>query len=80
MLLYESMPDRHWKELRVEVKGTSTRIQTSSPLKKVFSQNLLQHQEKIEGICSHACKQLKIEKSLTYNNIRYMWERPQPPT
>ena len=64
MLRDESMRDRHWKELRVEVKEDFDENSPEFTLEKVFSLNLLQHQEKIEEICSHARQQLKIEKSL----------------
>ena len=73
MLRDESMRDRHWKELRVEVKEDFDENSNEFTLEKVFSLNLLQHQEKIEEICSHARQQLKIEKSL--DNICYMWEQ-----
>lgn len=67
------MRDRHWKELRIEVKEDFDENSMEFNLEKVFSLNLLQHQEKIEEICSHARQQLKIEKSL--DNIEEMWER-----
>ena len=69
----ESMRDRHWKELRVEVKEDFDENSPEFTLEKVFSLNLLQHQEKIEEICSNARQQLKFEKSL--DNIEYMWEK-----
>ena len=69
----ESMRDRHWKELRVEVKEDFEEDSPDFTLEKVFALNLLAHQEKIEEICSHARQQLKIEKSL--DNIEFMWER-----
>ena len=71
----ESMRDRHWKELRIEVKEDFDEKSEDFTLEKVFSLNLLAHQEKIEEICSHARQQLKIEKSL--DQISYMWEESQ---
>jgi len=69
----KSMRDRHWKELRVEVKEDFDENSAEFTLDKVFSLNLLQHQEKIEEICSHAAQQLKIEESL--DKIEYTWEQ-----
>lgn len=66
------MRDRHWKELRIEVKEDFDEKSEDFTLEKVFSFNLLQHSDKIEEICSHARQQLKIEKSL--DNIKYLWE------
>ena len=74
MLRDESMRDRHWKELRVEVKQDFDENSNEFALEKVFSLNLLQNYKKIEEICSHARQQLKIEKSL--DNICYMWKQP----
>jgi hypothetical protein len=67
------MRDRHWKELRIEVKEDFDEKSPDFNLAKVDSLNLLQHQEKIEEITTHAKQQLKIEKSL--DNIEYLWER-----
>jgi len=50
----ESMRDRHWKELRIEVKEDFDEHGQDFTLEKVYSLNLLQHQDKIEEICSHA--------------------------
>jgi len=50
----ESMRDRHWKELRIEVKEDFDENSPDFNLEKVYSLNLLQHQEKIEEITSHA--------------------------
>lgn len=69
----ESMRDRHWKELRIEVKEDFDENGQDFTLEKVYSLNLLQHQDKIEEICSHARQQLKIEKSLM--NIENLWEK-----
>ena len=67
------MRDRHWKELRIEVKEDFDENSPDFTLEKVFSLNLLQHQEKIGEITGHATQQLKIEKSL--DKIEDMWER-----
>ena len=50
----ESMRDRHWKELRIEVKEDFEESSAEFNLEKVYSLNLLSHQDKIEEICSHA--------------------------
>jgi len=69
----ESMRDRHWKELRIEVKEDFDEDSEDFTLEKVFSLNLLQHQDKIGEITGHATQQLKIEKSLI--NIEELWEK-----
>ena len=69
----ESMRDRHWKELQLEIKEEFNWHDEDFNLAKVASLNLLQHQEKIEEITSHAKSQLKIEKSL--DQIEELWER-----
>ena len=69
----ESMRDRHWKELRIEVKEDFEEGGPDFTLERVFSLNLLAHQDKIEEINQNAKAQLKIEKSL--DTIEHMWER-----
>ena len=53
----ESMRDRHWKELQLEIKEEFNWHDEDFNLKKVASLNLLQHQDKIEEITSHAKSQ-----------------------
>ena len=69
----ESMRDRHWKELRIEVKEDFEEKGADFTLERVYALNLLAHQDKIEEIYSNAKSQLKIEKSL--DNIEFAWER-----
>ena len=66
------MRDRHWKELRFEVKDDFDETSEEFTLEKVFSLNLLNHQEKIMELADNARKQLKIEVML--KDIRYTWE------
>ena len=73
----ESMRERHWKELRIEVKEDFDENSPEFTFAKVYSLNLLDHEEKIEEIAKHARDQLKIEKSLA--EIEDMWEH-QPST
>ena len=68
----ESMRDRHWKELQLEIKEEFNWLDDDFNLAKVANLNLLQHEEKIEEITSHARAQLKIEKSLDV--IEKLWE------
>lgn len=70
-LSHESMRDRHWKELRIEVKEDFDENSAEFNLDKVFALNLLQHEEKIIEITGHAVAQLRIEKSL--DGIEEMW-------
>lgn len=67
------MRDRHWKELQAEVKEEFTHTDPEFTLDKLYAMKLLDHQDKIEEICSHARQQLKIEKSL--DNIEELWDR-----
>lgn len=68
----DAMRDRHWKELRFEVKDDFDETSEDFTLEKVFSLNLLSHQAKIEDLCENARKQLNIEKQL--NEIAQIWD------
>jgi dynein heavy chain len=68
----QAMRERHWKELRFEVKDDFDETAEEFTLEKVFSLNLLNHQEKIMELADNAKKQLKIEVML--KEIRYTWE------
>jgi len=68
----QAMRERHWKELRFEVKDDFDETSEEFTLEKVFSLNLLNHQEKIMELADNARKQLKIEVAL--KDIRYTWE------
>jgi len=71
-----AMRERHWKELRYEVSRAAQddfdETSDEFTLDKVFSLNLLNHQEKIFEMADNARKQLKIEVAL--KEIRYTWE------
>ena len=67
-----AMRDRHWKELRFEVKDDFDETSDEFNLEKVFSLNLTNHQEKIFELGDNARKQLKIETAL--RDIKYTWE------
>jgi len=66
------MRERHWKELRFEVKEDFDETSPEFTLEKVFSLSLLNHQEKITGLADNARRQLKIEVAL--EEIRNAWE------
>lgn len=66
------MRERHWKELRFEVKDDFDETADEFTLEKVFSLGLLGHQEKILELADNARKQLKIEVAL--KDIRHTWE------
>mmetsp|Transcript_20727 Transcript_20727/g.31788 ORF Transcript_20727/g.31788 Transcript_20727/m.31788 type:complete len:653 (+) Transcript_20727:3424-5382(+) len=68
----DAMRERHWKELRFEVKDDFDENSEEFTLEKVFSLNLLNHQEKIMELADNARKQLKIEVAL--RDIRFTWE------
>jgi dynein heavy chain len=67
-----AMRERHWKELRFEVKDDFDETSDEFTLEKVFSLNLLNHQEKIYELGDNSKKQLKIEIAL--KDIKYTWE------
>jgi dynein heavy chain, axonemal len=68
----DAMRERHWKELRFEVKDDFDEQSEDFTLEKVFCLNLLMHQEKINEMADNAKKQLKIETAL--EKIRFSWE------
>jgi len=68
----DAMRERHWKELRYEVKVDFDETSDEFNLEKIFSLNLLNHEEKISELAENARKQLKIEIAL--KEIRYSWE------
>lgn len=63
-LKQDFMRERHWKELRFEVKDDFDETAEEFTLEKVLALNLLQHEEKILELTDNAFKQLKIEKEL----------------
>lgn len=67
------MRERHWQELRFEVKEDFDETSEEFTLEKVYSLNLLQHEGKIADLAENARKQLKIELSLA--EIAYAWEK-----
>jgi dynein heavy chain len=67
----DAMRERHWKELRIEVKDDFDEHSDEFNLEKVFSLNLLTHEEKISDMCGNARKQLRIEQDL--KAIEYAW-------
>lgn len=70
-LLKKSIRDRHWKELRIEVKEDFDEQSEDFNLEKVMSLNLLNHQAMILEIGENADKQLKIEELL--EDISHKW-------
>jgi dynein heavy chain len=70
-LLQPSIRDRHWRELRIEVKEDFDETSEDFTLEKVLSLNLLSHSIMIFEIGDNANKQLKIEKDL--NEIKFIW-------
>lgn len=67
----EAMRDRHWKELRFEVKEDFDELAEDFTLEKVFDYNLPSHAEKISELADNARKELKIEVQL--EDINNMW-------
>lgn len=66
------MRERHWKDLRFEVKADFDENGDDFNLEKLFSLGLLTHQEMIHELVSNASKQLRIEEDL--NKIENMWD------
>lgn len=68
----EAMRERHWKELRFEVKEDFDENSEDFTLEKINGLNLLNHQDKIYELSDNARKELKIEIML--KEIKRMWE------
>lgn len=68
----EAMRDRHWKELRFEVKEDFDESAEDFTLEKVFELGLNNQAEKIAELADNARKQLKIEIML--KDIKRIWE------
>jgi hypothetical protein len=65
------MRERHWKEIRFEVKADFDETADDFNLEKLFSLDLLSHSDKIYELVDNAKKQLTIEENL--NKIEKMW-------
>jgi len=65
------MRERHWKELRFEVKDDFDESSEEFTFEKVLSLNLLAHEEKILELTDNAKKQLKFE--ITLADISTTW-------
>jgi len=65
------MRERHWKELRFEVKADFDETADDFSIEKLFTLDLMAHQDKIYELVDNAKKQLTIEENL--NKIEKMW-------
>ena len=68
----EAMRERHWKELKFEVKEEFDENAPEFSLEKIFELGLNNHGEKINELADNARKELKIEIQL--EEIRRIWE------
>jgi dynein heavy chain, axonemal len=68
----EAMRERHWKELKFEVKEEFDEDSEEFTLEKIFELGLNNHGEKVSELADNARKELKIEIQL--EEIRRMWE------
>ncbi len=68
----EAMRERHWKELKFEVKEEFDEESPEFTLEKIFELGLNSHGEKVSELADNARKELKIEIQL--EEIRKMWE------
>lgn len=68
----EAMRDRHWKELKFEVKEEFYEGSNEFTLEKMFNLGINNYAEKIVELADNARKQLKIEIQL--EEIRKIWE------
>jgi dynein heavy chain, axonemal len=68
----EAMRERHWKELKFEVKEEFDENSIDFTLEKIFDLGLNNHGEKINELADNARKELKIEIQL--EEIRRIWE------
>lgn len=67
-----AIKERHWKQVKYEVRGNFDENSPAFTLEKVFELGLNQHAEFISDLASNAVKELKIEEQL--NEISYTWE------
>ncbi len=68
----EAMRERHWKELKFEVKEEFDEGAPEFTLEKIFDLGLNNYGEKIAELADNARKELKIEIQL--EEIRRIWE------
>ena len=71
-LQHPAMRERHWNELRHELKEEFREKDWGFTYEKVMSLQLTTHMDKIQELTENARKQLTIESDLT--DIRKMWE------
>ena len=68
----ESMRDRHWNLLRLEVKEEFNEKSDDFNLEEIFKLNFLEFEDIIADLASDAKKQMKVEKDL--QEITRVWE------
>lgn len=68
----QAMRERHWKELKFEVKEEFDEGSPEFTLEKIFDLGLNNYGEKIAELADNARKELKIEIQL--EEIRRIWE------
>jgi len=68
----ESMRDRHWNLLRLEVKEEFSEKSDDFNLEEIFKLNFLEFEDIIADLASDAKKQMKVEKDL--QEITRVWE------
>jgi len=68
----EAMRERHWKELRFDVKEDFDEDSPEFTLEKIRNLNLINVADKIADLADNARKELKIEQQL--NEIERMWK------
>lgn len=66
------MRERHWNDLRIELKDEFREHEPDFNLRKVMQLDLLAHSDRITDVCEKAKKQLQIEVSL--KTIKDTWE------
>lgn len=69
----DAMRERHWKELKFEVKEEFDEEGPEFTLEKIFELGLNNHGEKVAELADNARKELKIEQQL--EEIERVWER-----
>ena len=67
-----AMRDRHWNDLRIELKDEFRERADDFNLEKILSLDLISHVDRIAELTNNARKQLAIENKLS--EIKDMWE------
>lgn len=70
-----AMRDRHWNDLRIELKDEFRERERDFTLEKIMNLDLISHADRISELTNNARKQLQIENKLA--QIKETWENDE---